>query len=384
MRCNFDEIPDRVHSDSAKWKHYEPDVLPMWVADMDFRSPEPVINALRQRVDHGIFGYPCELPEMQESVVSWLKKRHNWKVAPESLMFIPGVITGFNLVSHAVSQPGDAVLIQTPAYPPFFRVSKNVGLIQQENDLIKKQNGEYEIDFDAFESVITDRTSIFILCNPHNPTGRVFHKDELEKMAEICLRHNVLICSDEIHHDLIYSESKHIPIASIDREVQQKTVTLFAPSKTFNIAGLCSSVAVVPNEDLRQKLEAAKQGLLGWVNLMGRVATLAAYQHGEEWLDELMVYLEGNRDFTYQFVNDKIPGVSMGKPEGTYLAWLDCSEAGLDMPPADFFLEKARVGLNAGEYFGEKSKDFVRLNFGSPRSALEEGLERMRKALLSN
>jgi cystathionine beta-lyase len=384
MSCNFDEISDRLHSDSAKWKHYEVDVLPMWVADMDFRSPEPVINALRERVDHGIFGYPCELPGMQEAVVTWLQKRHNWKVAPESLMFIPGVITGFNLVSHAISEPGDGVLIQTPAYPPFFRVSKNVGLVQQENELITNDNGEYGIDFDAFESAITDSTSIFILCNPHNPTGRVFRKDELEKMAEICLRHDVLICSDEIHHDLIYSESKHIPIASLDHEVEQNTVTLFAPSKTFNIAGLCSSVAVVPNEELRKKIEAAKQGLLGWVNLLGRVATLAAYQHGEEWLDELMVYLQGNRDFTYQFVNEKMPGISMGKPEGTYLAWLDCSKAGLDVPPADFFLEKAHVGVNDGESFGEKSKDFVRLNFGCPRNTLEEGLERMRTALVSN
>ena len=176
MSCNFDEISDRLHSDSAKWKHYEADVLPMWVADMDFRSPEPVINALRERVDHGIFGYPCELPGMQEAVVTWLQKRHNWTVAPESLMFIPGVITGFNLVSHAISEPGDGVLIQTPAYPPFFRVSKNVGLVQQENELITNDNGEYGIDFDAFESAITDSTSIFILCNPHNPTGKVLKR----------------------------------------------------------------------------------------------------------------------------------------------------------------------------------------------------------------
>lgn len=381
MKCNFDELIDRRNTDSEKWKHFDQDVIPMWVADMDFPSPEPVVQALLERVNHRVFGYPCDSEDLYQAIIAWLSRRHSWTVTREDVMLVPGVINGFNLVTHAVTEPGDAVLIQTPAYPPFFGVSKNARLIQQENELVRMVDGSYQIDFETFETTISDRTRIFMLCNPQNPTGRVFRKDELEKLAEICLQRNILICSDEIHHDLVFSESKHIPIASLDKEIANHSVTLLAPSKTFNIAGLTASVLVCTNPDLREKILEAKQGLVSWVNLMGQTAMRAAYQEGEEWLEDVLAYLQVNRDYTYDFVNKRLPGIRMAKPEGTYLAWLDCREASLEEDPADFFLNDARVGLNSGARFGQAGAGFVRLNFGCPRDLLEEGLNRMLRAL---
>jgi len=381
MKYNFDELIDRRNTGCEKWSHFDEDVLPMWVADMDFPSPEPIIQALKQRIEHRILGYPCDSAEIKDAIVNWLEHRHNWKVHPDDLILIPGVISGFNLVSHAVTQPGDAVLLQTPAYPPFFSVSKNANLFQQESALKKAKNGSYEIDFDDLENSIRDNTRVFMLCNPHNPTGRVFRRDELEKIAQICLRNNVLICSDEIHHDLVYRGSKHIPIASLAPEVSKNTVTLLAPSKTFNIAGLTSSVLVCTDPDLRKQIDESRQGLLGWVNILGQTATLAAYRDCAEWLDEMLVYLEDNRDLVDKTVKTEMPGVAMSKPEGTYLAWLDCRNANLGESPYQFFLDKARVGLNDGALFGKEGEGFVRLNFGCPRSLLIEGLNRMKMAL---
>ncbi len=381
MEFNFDNQPDRRASESVKWNRYDDDVLPMWVADMDFHVPEPVIEALRQRVEHGVFGYPLPPENLKESIVAWLARHHGWEVTPEDLVLVPGVVTGFNLASHAVTRPGDGVLVQTPTYGPFFGVEKNVNLVQHEMELTRAADGQYSVDIDAFEAALTGRTRIFMLCNPHNPTGRIFRKDELEAMAEICLKNDIIICSDEIHSDLIFSGHKHIPIASLDPEIAKNTITLIAPSKTFNIAGLKASVAIITDEKLRKQFDGARQGLTGWVNLLGMVAMEAAYDRGEAWLDAMLEYLEANRDYAFDFINNEIKGVKMAKPEGTYLAWLDCRDAGIDGKPDAFFQERAKVALNDGAWFGKGGEGFVRLNFGCPRSILEEGLGKIQREL---
>ena len=382
MPFDFDTLPDRRSTESAKWRVYAEDVLPMWVADMDFRSPEPVMTALRDRVAHGVFGYPMPQDSLKEAVVDWLDRRHGWSVDPEHVLFIPGVVTAFNLAAHAVAQPGDGVLVQTPTYGPFLKVAENVKLVQQENELIRGEDDQYTLDLDDFEAAIDEKTRIFMLYNPQNPTGRVFRKDELEAMAEICLRHNVLICADEIHHDLVYPGNQHIPVASLSPEIAANTITLLAPSKTFNIAGLKASVAVIENDKLRAQYEAAKQGLVGWVNLLGQVAMQTSYEQGEGWLDALLTYLESNRNYTLDFVNEQLPGVSMAKPEGTYLAWLDCREMEVEGKPCDFFLEKGHVAMNDGAWFGKGGDGHVRFNFGAPRALVADALDRMKLAIL--
>ncbi|MBS1250515.1 MAG: Cystathionine beta-lyase PatB [Chloroflexi bacterium] len=384
MNYNFDTIPQRRETDSVKWNFFNEDVLPMWVADMDFLSPSPVIEALRERVEHGVFGYPYLLEVTKEAVVNWLADRHGWQVTPEDLVFLPGVVTGFNLATHAVTEPGQGVLVQTPTYRPFLEVYKNVGREQHAMSLTQDENGLYQVDKEAFKRAIRKNTRVFMLCNPQNPTGRVFRKEELEMMAAFCLENEVVICSDEIHSDLIFSESEHIPIASLDPEIAANTITLLSPSKTFNVAGLKASVAVITNPELRKRFEEARQGLVGWVNSLGQVAAQAAYSEGEAWLKALLVYLEANRDYLVDYVREELPGVQMAKPEGTYLAWLDCREMARETGvenPQQFFLNEAKVGLNNGAWFGKEGRGFMRLNFGCPRALLREGLERMKESV---
>lgn len=383
MTYNFDEIIDRRGTDSFKWRHYGRDVLPLWVADMDFRSPEPVVRALRERAEHGVFGYAAAPDELREVLVERLARLYGWQVAPEALVFLPGVVLGTNLAAHAVGGPGDGVLVQTPVYPPFLSIAENTGRTPQSMELTRGENGDYTIDYAAFDAAFTDRTRLFVLCNPHNPVGRVFRRDELERMAEICLRHDTVICSDEIHCDLLFRGRQHLPIAALAPEIADRTITLMAPSKTFNVAGLVCSFAVVTNRELRKQFQGAHKGLGGMVNLMGYTAALAAYRDGQSWLDELLAYLEGNRDVLYEYANTRLPGVRMGTPEGTYLAWLDCRDAGLGGNPYEFFLKEACVALNDGATFGPGGAGFVRLNFGCPRAALLEALECMRAALVA-
>ncbi len=383
MTYDFDQRIDRRHSESLKWHRYDDDVLPMWVADMDFMSPEPVIRALRERVEHGVFGYGLAPPELRQVIVDRLQRLYGWQVSPDDLVFLPGVVTGFNLVCHAVASPGDGVLIQTPVYFPILHAPAGAGLTNDEMELTRRPDGRYEIDFDAFEKTITDRTRVFILCNPHNPVGRVFRREELEQMAEICLRHNVVICSDEIHCDLVFQGSRHLPIASLAPEIADQTITLMAPSKTFNVPGLRCSVAIAQNPELRKKLKTTHKGLVHGVNIMGYTAALAAYRDGQPWLDEVLRYMEANLDFLLQYVEAHLAGITMSRPEGTYLAWLSCHEAGIPGNPHQFFLERARVVMNDGASFGRGGEGFVRLNFGCPRSMLTEALDKMKEALLA-
>ena len=278
--CDLDQCLDRRCFESSKWRRYDEDVLPLWVADMDFRSPEPVIRALHERVEHGVFGYGRDTPELREVIVERLQRLYDWQVSPEELIFLPGVVTGFNLACHAFTSPGDGVLLQTPVYGPMLHAAEGAGLTNDEMELTRRADGYYEIDFDLMQETINERTRIFILCNPHNPVGRVFRRDELERMAELCLRHGIVICSDEIHGDLILSGHRHVPIASLAPAIAERTITLMAPSKTYNVPGLKCSVAIVQNEELREKLTCTHTGLVHGVNILGYTAALAAYRDG--------------------------------------------------------------------------------------------------------
>jgi len=387
INFNFDHLIDRRGQDCSKWDKIGENDLALWVADMDFQSPPQIIEALRHAVEHGVFGYPYFGNRVEKTAASWLAERHNWQVDPAHILLLPGVVAGFNMAAGAVTQPGQAVLVQTPTYGPFLRVAKHWGLTQQDNLLVQDDHGRYSVDLDAFEASITPETRVFMLCNPQNPTGRVFTRQELEGMAEICLRHNVVICSDEIHHDLVYTGQKHIPIASLSEEIAANTITLLAPSKTFNIAGLKASVAVIENPELRRSFQAQRKGMVEWVNIMGMVAMQAAYAEGGPWLDSLLVYLEENRNLVVEVVRDKMPGVEICAPEGTYLAWLDCRALNLPKEEAiqgqfnPFFKDKAGVVLNDGAWFGAGGEGFARLNFGTPRRILREALEHMARAL---
>lgn len=389
MIYDFDLLPNRRATESYKWHAYPPDVLPMFVADMDFVSPQPVIEALQRRVAHGIFGYPggqasplSDLPDLKEILVERMQRLYGWKVQEEEILLMPGLVTALNQVVQAVVPAGNGVLVQTPVYPPFLTLARNAGILDQRVGLNQdERTGSYFVNGKDFEAALTDETSLFVLCNPHNPVGRAFQREELESMADACLRHEVWICSDEIHCDLLYSGVKHLPIAALDPEIAQRTITLMAPSKTYNIAGLECSIAIIPNRELRRQFQAASRGLAGWVNVMGLVAAQAAYAFGQEWLDQLLVYLEGNRDFLDDYLHHHLPGIKMVKPEATYLAWLDCRGLGLKDDPYQFFLKEARVAFNQGSTFGDGGEGFVRLNFGCPRSMLVEALERVRAHL---
>lgn len=379
---NFDDPVDRRGTDSIKWRQYGDNVLPLWVADMDFVSPQPVLEALHRRVEHGIFGYGDAPAELRAAICERLARLYGWKVSPSELLFLPGLVCGLNLVCRAIGILGDDVLMQTPVYPPFLTAPINGGrtivstMLQQNGD-----GGRYEIDFDAFAQAITPNTSLFLLCNPHNPVGRVYERWELEQMAEVCLRHNILICSDEIHCDLVYQGHRHIPIASLSPEIAGRCITLMAPSKTFNLPGLGCAFAVVQNPEIMKRLQSASAGIVPHVNVFGYVAALAAYREGQPWLDEVLAYLTANRDYLVDYVRRHLPNVAITKPEGTYLAWLDCRQAGISGNPFRFFLEKAKVALVDGAIFGPGGEGFVRLNFACTRATLSEALARMREAV---
>jgi len=378
----FDQLVERRGTDSIKWSLFDDDVLPMWVADMDFPSPPAVIEALRNRANHGVFGYPAEPPELRELFVDRLRRLYDWRVAPESLVFLPNVCVGFNLVCHAVARPGNGLLIQPPVYFPILRVPENALLKCRFNELVRTSEGRYEIDFEAFENEAR-RSRIFIFCNPHNPVGRVFTAEELAQIAEICLRHDVIVCSDEIHADFVYDGRAHVPMASLNEEIGQRSITLFAPNKTYNIAGVPCAIAVAPNEHHRRALREAGRGLVPHVGVMSYTAAVAAYKDGDPWLSELIPYLESNRDELARFVADELPAIRLTPVEGTYLAWLDCREA-IEEDPHEFFLREARLAVNGGAMFGPGGAGFVRLNFACPKATLLEGLRRLRNALVGD
>ena len=373
--------PDRRNSDSVKWCFYGDKVLPLWVADMDFTSPPEVIQALHERVSHGVFGYAAESRILAELVIERMQRLYGWKINLEDILLLPGVISGFNLVCQAVTQPGESLLIQPPIYPPFFEAAKNARVKEIQCGLVQQKDGGYEVDFPAFENAIQSDTRCFLFCNPHNPVGKVYTRQELIRFAEICLKHHLIICSDEIHSDLVFAGHRHVPIASLDEEIGQQTVTLIAPSKTFNIAGLDCSILICENQELMKQIKEAKRGMLGGVNVLGVTAAVAAYRHGQPWLDAVIKTLEENRNYLCETMREDFPQIKVYPPQATYLAWLDCRQADLPCDPYEFFLKNAKVALNCGSIFGKEGEGFARLNFGCDRSVLQEALERMRESM---
>ncbi len=380
MKYDFDQVVERKGTDSIKWQRYGNEVIPLWVADMDFVSPEPIIKALHERVDHRVFGYAGPGKELISVIQERLKRLYGWDVLAEHIVFVPGVVTGLNLAYQLFADPGDGILVQPPVYSHFITDPVIRGRTLVDPPLIKKGD-TYEIDFDAFEKTITTRTRIYVLCNPHNPVGRVFRTDELERLADICIRHNILICADEIHCDLLYPGYQHIPIATLGNEVAERTITFMSPSKTFNLAGLKCSFAIITNPLLREAWMRGSEGLIPHVNIMGLTAALAGFKDGQDWLDQCLSYLRSNRDFLVEYVREKLPSISMTRMEGTYLAWLDCTKSGIRGNPFYFFLREGKVALNDGAECGKGGEGFVRLNFACPRKTLVDALERMTGAL---
>ena len=384
IHYDFDLPYERRGTDSEKWKAFGNEVLPLWLADMDFPAPPAVLEALHERVAHGIFGYGGVTAELSEAICHRLWEYYHWTVTPDQLLFLPGLVSGLNISCRAVCPPGAGVLVQTPIYPPFLSAPVNQGLHLNIAELLVtrfKQWLHYSIDYNAFEAAIQSHTRLFMLCNPHNPVGRCYTREELINLAEICTRNDLIICADEIHCDLLLDNSSHLPIASLSPEIAKRCITLMAPSKTFNIAGLYCGFAIIQNPSLRKQYQLAAQGIVPEVNLLGFTAALAAYKNGETWHKELMVYLNGNRNFFTDYVQEHLPMLRTTIPEGTFLAWLDCSATGIIGNQHDFFLNQAKVALNDGQRFGQGGNDFVRLNFGCSRSTLTQALMQMKFAL---
>ncbi|MBW2623498.1 MAG: pyridoxal phosphate-dependent aminotransferase [Deltaproteobacteria bacterium] len=389
MKYDFDKIIDRRNSNSAKWDAVEmlfgsKDVLPMWVADMDFDAPAPVIEALTKRAENGIYGYLGRPDSYYEAFINWVKRRHGWTIDRRWLTFSPGVVCGISVAILALSQPGDEVITQPPAYYPFYRLVKNNGRQLVYNPL-RLVDGQYRMDFDDLKKKAGPRTRMMILCNPHNPVGRVWEKDDLRQVGEFCLENNIVLISDEIHSDLIHKGHKHVPTASISDEIAQNTIVCMAPSKTFNLAGLKSSAIIIPNKGLRLSFNLMLDSIgIRMDNTFGAVALESAYQYGEDWLEQLLEYLAGNIKFATEFLDQNVPGITAMDLEGTYLLWLDCRELGLsDKALKELMDKKAKVGLDEGPMFGPGGEGFQRLNLACPRATLEDGLTRIERAVKS-
>ncbi|WP_404453834.1 pyridoxal phosphate-dependent aminotransferase [Virgibacillus necropolis] len=384
---NFTNVHNRKQTRSVKWDILQAvfqseEVLPMWVADMDFQTPQPVIDALVERSTHGIFGYTILDNDVKYSIAEWLERRHNWSIDTEWLSFSPGVVASLHMAIQAFTEPNDKVLIQTPVYTPFYNVIKKHDREVVKNTLIYKDNS-YHIDFDDFEEKLKSGVKVFVLCSPHNPVGRVWHKEELKKMADLCLTYNVLLISDEIHGDLTFPGNKHIPIASLSDEIRQETITFMSPSKTFNLAGLQASYIITADKKKRSiltdQLESQGHHML---NTMGNFAMEAAYKHGDAWLDELRDVLHDHRNYVVEMFSQHTEKLKVIHSEGTYLLWIDCSRLNLDDNSLKkFMIENAKVGLNAGIEYGDEGKQFMRMNIACPRATLEEGVKRIINAV---
>jgi cystathionine beta-lyase len=389
MIYNFYEIWERTATDSMKWsKSYlkgnfgDEELLPMWIADMDFKVPQPIIDAILQRASHGIFGYGMVDDQFLQVVVNWQKRRNNWKIEKDWILFTPGIIPALNFITQCFCLLGDKVVIQSPVYYPFKNIIESNGCHVANNPLIYKE-GRYTMDFSHLEEIVQDtRVKMLILCSPHNPVGRVWTYEELKRLGEICIRNGVLIVSDEIHGDLIFKGNKHIPFGSISEEFAMNSIICTAPTKTFNLAGIQCSNIIIKNKRLRDDLTNKLLSIDITPNSFAYVAQIAAYSEGEEWLEQLLSYLEGNVRFIEDFVKEKLPGVTFVKPEATYLAWLDFSKLTQNHSELEELMrKKAGLALDEGYIFGKGGEGFERINFACPREILERALINIEKAV---
>ena len=385
MAYNFDRTPNRrdphVHN---KWTFYPNDILPMWVADMDFPAPQPILNELHKVLDQGVLGYELTSRSLQETVAARMDHLYRWKVKPEEVLATTGIVSGFSVAARAFGSRKRGVLIQTPVYNEFHEVKNNIGLPQLDAPFVKSVDGNilrYEIDWDIFRKQ-AKKAGMFLLCNPHNPLGIIFSRKDLLRMAEICLENDVLIVSDEIHSELLLDGNKFTPMAKLSSEIAKHTITLIAPSKTFNVPGLFCGFAIIPNKELRERYNKEVEHLRIHVNSMGLHAARIAFSgQCDSWLMELRHYLTANRDFLVDYVTKNMPNVRVTIPDATYLGWLDFTQTPIKDSPFDFFLQEAKVALSNGKIFGKEAEGHLRLNFGTSHKILKQGLDRMRSAL---
>ena len=385
MKYNFDEIIERKNTDCLKYDWAKDifgcdDVIPMWIADMDFRTPPCIVEVLRKRLEHEVFGYTFLSSKWKPSIISWVNRRYNWLVKEEEIGFVGGIVPAIAYIMQCFSNEGDKVLIQPPVYHPYNNVTCDFKRIPVTNPL-KLINGQYEIDFDDFEQKAKG-CKLFLLCNPHNPGGRVWSVDELRKMAEICANNNVLVISDEIHCDMTLKGYKHTPFATVSDRATQNCITLMAASKTFNIAGLKSSYHITPNKTIRDHYnEFLRINELDCAHLFASEAVATAYDYGEKWLEQMLEYVEGNIDYMQEYIKQNMPKLDIIRPQASYLVFLDARGLGMEQNElTEFFAKKAKVGMNDGAMFGEEGRGFMRMNVGCPRSVLREALEQIKKA----
>ncbi len=394
MQNKFDNLVNRKGTNCSKWDELtevfgSDDLIPMWVADSDWPTAESVINSLKKRVEHGIIGYTFPGEELNSVIINWIKKRHHWEIKKEWIVHTGGVVPSINIALQTFTNPGDEVIIQSPVYYPFFTAIRNNGCHILNNQL--QWDGEkYVIDYDNLETVLQRKNSrlkgparpkIFILCNPHNPVGRVWKEDELKKIGDICQKNNVLIISDEIHADFIFFDNKHIVFPSVKEDFAYNSITLFSPSKTFNIAGLNGSIAIIPDKNIRNDFKNRCQGIMN-TNTLSLTAMEAAYRDGEEWLDAQLDYLAENLVYATDFINNNIKGINTYLPEGTYLLWIDFKKMGFEQEKLNSFLiNKAKIALDTGTWFGPGGEGYMRLNVACPRNLLKKGLMRIYEAV---
>jgi cystathionine beta-lyase len=386
VKYDFDKVIDRSDTNSSKWAvetmFGDPDLLPLWIADMDFPSPQPVVEALKKRAEHPVYGYTLTSKSLIEAIVHRMETKYRWQVRPEWIILTPGVVPAINAGVRAVAGPSDNIIIQSPVYPPFWSsVTNNQCLIG--NNQLLCVDGRYEMDFHDLEKQFEEKKAkAIILCSPHNPVGRVWTQDELARLGKIVISHGGIVISDEIHSELVLNGHRHIPFASISKEFEDNSITCLAPSKTFNIAGLHASVAIIPNDNLRSKFNKVRSGIMGSPGLFGLTAMEAAFRDGDDWLRQVLEYISENQEFVLNFLRDRLPMLKCTPSEGTYLMWIDFRS--LKMDPEDlsaFLRQKAKVGLNDGYTFGPGGEGFMRMNIGCPRSILKEALERIEKAV---
>ncbi len=387
MIYDFDRVIDRRNTLSCKWDQSEPDILPMWVADMDFKTAEPIINALRSRAEAGVFGYSIYMDDVYDAVTGWFMRRHNWKVEKEWICFSPGIVPALHAFSRIFAGKGDKIIMNSPVYYPFFGAAVKNGAEPVYNELIYK-NGRYEIDFDDFERKASDpAVKMYYLCSPHNPGGRLWAKEELTRLGEICLRNNVLVIADEIHCDLVYPDKKHVPFGSLKEEIVNNSIICTAPTKTFNLAGLQISSVIIKNEELRKKYADYMDSSgfdKGEAGVFGLEGMRAAYLYGDEWLDQLIQYIQKNLEFLIKYISDNMPRVKVMIPDATYLVWLDFKSYGIESHELHKKLKySGKVWLDQGYMFGDAGKGFERINIACPRIVLEEGLKRIKSCLES-